>query len=129
MNTPTALATLLVPLLLLTSCSPPKEIDYGKLKYSNDFYLDPDTGKGFTGIAHQAYPDGKPQGIYPFKDGRLHGTVKEWHPNGKPSAETEFVNGERSGKNIEWTPAGQPYRERVYDHDHIVSEKNYDAAK
>ena len=48
---------------------------------------------------------------------------------GKPSAETEFKNGERSGRNIEWTEAGLPYRERVYDHDHIVSEKNFEAGK
>jgi antitoxin component YwqK of YwqJK toxin-antitoxin module len=104
-------------------------VDYDKLAYSNDVFSDPATGAPFTGIARQKYPDGKQRGEYPFKDGRFHGTVKEWHPNGKPSAETEFKNGERSGKNIEWTAAGQPYRERLYDHDHIVSEKNYDAAK
>jgi len=124
-----ALLPLLSSLLLLTSCSPPKEIDYGKLKYSNDFYLDPDTGKGFTGIAHQKYPDGKPQGTFPFKDGRLHGTVQEWYANGKMKSETEFKDGERSGKNTECTEAGAIYNERIYDHDHIVSEKNYDAAK
>jgi antitoxin component YwqK of YwqJK toxin-antitoxin module len=129
MKAPTLLATLLIPFLLLTSCSPPKEIDYDKLKYSNDFYLDPDTGKGFTGIARQKYPDGKQKAEYPFKEGRFHGTVKEWHPNGKPSAETEFKNGERSGKNIEWTATGAIYNERVYDHDHIVSEKKPEPTK
>jgi antitoxin component YwqK of YwqJK toxin-antitoxin module len=129
MKAPTALVTLLLPLLLLTSCSPPKEIDYSKLKYSNDVFTDPATKAPFTGIARQKYPDGKQRAEYPFKNGRFDGTVKEWHPNGKPSAETAFKNGERSGKNIEWTADGKPFRERVYDHDHIVSEKNYDAAK
>jgi antitoxin component YwqK of YwqJK toxin-antitoxin module len=113
----------------LTSCSPPKEADYSKLGYANSVFTDPDTGAGFTGVARQKYPDGKLRGEYPLKNGRFHGTVKEWYPNGKPSAETEFKNGERSGRNIEWTEAGLPFRERVYDHDHIVSEKNYDAGK
>ena len=130
MNAPTVLVTLLFPLLLLTSCSPPKEVDYDKLAYSNDVFSDPDTKAPFTGIARQKYKDGKQRAEYPFKNGRFHGTVKEWHPNGKPSAETEFKNGERSGKNIEWTPDGSLFRERVYgEGEKILSEKNYGAAK
>ncbi len=115
--------------LLLTSCSKPKEADYEKLGYSNNVFSDPETGTAFTGIARQKYPDGKLRGEYPFKNGKFHGTVKEWHPNGKPSSETEFKDGERSGQNKEWTDAGLPYRERVYDRDRIVSEKNFDAGK
>lgn len=124
-----ALPFLLFSAILLASCGPPKEADYAKLGYADNVFTDPDTGKGFTGIARQKYPDGKLRGEYPFKNGRFHGTVKEWYPNGKPSAETEFKNGERSGRNIEWTEAGLPYRERVYDRDRIVSEKNYEAGK
>ena len=141
------LPALFLPLLaiLLSSCgppkatdtpakeeeatTPPKEADYKKLGYANDIFTDPDTKKPFTGIARQKYPDGTTQGEYPFKNGRFHGMVKEWYKNGKPSAETEFVNGERTGKNIEWTEAGLIYRERVYDHDKIVSEKNHEAGK
>lgn len=123
------LPALLLTTLILSSCGPPKEAEYTKLGYSNNVFTDPDTGKGFTGIAHQKYPDGKPRGEYPFKDGRFHGKVKEWYPNGKPSAETEFENGERTGKNIEWTEAGLPFRERIYDKDRIVSEKNFEAGK
>lgn len=115
--------------MMLASCGKPKEADYTKLGYSNNVFTDPDTGKGFTGIARQKQPDGKLRGEYPFKNGLFHGTVKEWHPNGKPSAETEFKNGERCGRNIEWTEAGLPFRERVYDRDKIISEKNYDAGK
>lgn len=114
---------------LLASCAPPKEADYSKLGYNDNVFTDPDTNKGFTGIAKQTYPDGKRRGEYPFKDGKFHGTVKEWYPNGKPSAETEFQNGERVGNNIEWTEAGLIFRKRVYDHDKIVSEQNFDAGK
>jgi antitoxin component YwqK of YwqJK toxin-antitoxin module len=129
MKLPPTLTLFFFSAVLLTSCGPPKEMDYKRLVYSDDFFTDPDTGKGFTGIARQKYPDGKVRSEFPFKNGRFHGTVKEWYQNGKRLSETEFKNGERSGKNIEWTEAGLPYRERVYDHDHIVSEKNYEAGK
>lgn len=124
-----ALLLFSIAAILLASCSPPKEADYNKLGYSDGVYSDPDNGKEFTGIARQKDRDGKIRGEYPFKNGRMHGTVKEWHANGKPSSETEFQNGERSGRNIEWTADGAPFRERVYDHDHIVSEKNHGPGK
>src|SRR3954449_3565454 len=105
-----ALTFLVLAAALLTSCGHPKQVDYDKLIYSQDFFTDPDTGKGFTGIAVQKDKSGKLRGEYPFKDGRFDGVVKEWHGNGKPSAETEFKNGERCGRNIEWTEAGLPFR-------------------
>jgi antitoxin component YwqK of YwqJK toxin-antitoxin module len=110
--------------------APAKEADYAKLGYSNNIFTDPDTKQPFTGIARQKDPNGTLRGEYPFKDGRMHGTVKEWHPNGKPSAETEFKNGERNGRNIEWTEDGRLYREREYGPgEKILSEKNHGAAK
>lgn len=115
--------------LAFTSCGKPKEVPYKDLKYSNNSFADPQTGKSFTGISKDHYEDGTLKAVYPLKDGLFHGTVKEWHRNGKPSAETEFVAGERVGKNREWTEAGLLYRERVYDHDRIASEKNYEAGK
>ena len=125
---PTLLLFLSAAIFLLNACGP-KEADYLKLGYSDGVYSDPDTGKVFTGIARQKNPDGKLRGEYPFKNGRIHGTVKEWHASGKPSAETEFENGERTGRNIEWKEDGTPFRERVYHRDRIVSEKNYSPAK
>ncbi|WP_009958445.1 toxin-antitoxin system YwqK family antitoxin [Verrucomicrobium spinosum] len=113
----------------LPSCEKPKELPYKDLKYLNNAFADPKTGKAFTGISKDYYKDGKLKAEYPIKNGYYEGTVKEWHPNGKPLAETDFVKGERVGKNREWTEAGLLYRERVYDHDRIVSEKNYEAGK
>lgn len=124
-----ALPILLFFAALLSSCGPPKEVDYKTLSYSDNVFTDPETGKGFTGIARQKYPDGKLRSEFPFKNGRFHGTLKEWYQNGKPLSETEFRNGERSGKNIEWTEAGLLYQERVYDRDKIVSEKKYESGK
>ena len=123
------LIALLLLSLALGSCSKPKELSYAKLKYHNNLYTDPDTSLPFTGIAKDGYKDGKPKAEYPFKNGLMEGTVREWWPNGQKSAETEFQKGERVGKNIEWNEAGKLYHERVYDHDHIVSERAYEGGK
>lgn len=125
---PIHLAVLCLP-LLICACGKPKELLYRKLAYVDNVFTDPDTGKGFSGIARDYHKNGRLKAEFPFKNGLFHGTVKEWHPNGKPMAETEFKKGERCGRNMEWTEAGLPYRERVYDHDRIVSEKNYEAGK
>jgi len=109
--------------LVLASCSKPKEADYGKLGYDHEMFTDPETKQPFTGIAREAYKNGKPKAEYPFKNGKFEGTVKEWWENGNKKAETEFKNGERVGKNTEWKADGTLFHERVYDHDRIVSEK------
>ena len=110
----------------LGGCSKPKEALYEKLGYDNNLLTDPDTKAPFSGIAREAYKDGKPKSEFPIKNGKFHGTVKEWWPNGNRKGETEFQNGERVGKNTEWKEDGTLYQERVYDHDHIASEKRYD---
>lgn len=115
--------------LLLAACGKPKELPYKDLGYSDNVFTDPATKKAFTGLARDYHKDGTLKAEFPFKNGLFHGTVKEWHPNGKPLAETEFQKGLRTGKNREWTEAGLLYRERVYDQDRIVSEKNYEAGK
>lgn len=119
-----------VATVMLTSCEKPQEIEYSKLAYDGvNTFLDPATKKGFTGIAHDRYPDGKPKAEFSFKNGLMHGTVTEWYPNGKKKAETVFDSGERCGKNSEWNESGSLFQERVYDHDRIVSEKKYGADK
>jgi antitoxin component YwqK of YwqJK toxin-antitoxin module len=124
------LAALTFTSLILTSCKP-KEADYSSLKYqsSGNLFIDPDTSKPFTGIAKDAYPNGKPKAEYPMKNGLMEGTVREWWPNGQHLAVTEFKKGQHSGKNTEWTQNGDLFRERVYDKDHIVSEKTYGIGK
>lgn len=112
-----------------TSCAREREIEYKKLEFHHNLFNAPGDSRPFTGVARDSYPDGKKKAEFPIKDGRFHGTVREWYQNGKPSAETEFKDGERTGQNREWMEDGKLFRERVYDHDHIVSEKNHGDAK
>lgn len=102
----------------------PKEISYSKLGYDNGIFIDPDTKQGFTGIARDFHKkSGAIKSVYPMKDGKLHGTIKEWFPDGKPLSEIEYRDGEHHGLCKEWTADGQPFCERIYDHDRMVSEK------
>ncbi len=109
--------------LLTTSWGNPKEVSYTKLGYDNGILIDPDTKQAFTGIARDHHKNGAIKSEYPIKDGKLHGTIKEWFPDGKPLSEIEYFNGEHHGLCKEWTSDGKPYRECVYEHDHLVSEK------
>lgn len=110
----------------LAACGKPKEAAYDSLQYESRgalaFFKDPETGKGFTGLARQLHKNGKVAAEYPMKDGLFHGTVREWYDSGTAKSETEFRNGERHGRNIEWTADGKIYNQRVYDRDRIVEE-------
>lgn len=122
----TALLLASCALLSLPSCEKPKEIDYKKLGFDGaNTFLDPDTKKGFTGVAYDWFPDGAKKAEFRFKNGLMHGTVTEWYANGKKRGETVFDSGERCGKNTEWREDGSLYQERVYDHDRILSERKY----
>jgi antitoxin component YwqK of YwqJK toxin-antitoxin module len=112
-------------LVLFTSqTKAPDAVPYAKLEWKDDVYFW--EGKPFSGLAKAQHKDGKPKGEYPFKEGRLHGVVKEWWDNGQLSTETHFENGQRHGLNRYWSKAGNLMKEQVYDHDKSVSEKHFD---
>jgi antitoxin component YwqK of YwqJK toxin-antitoxin module len=100
------------------------EVPYAKLEWKDDVYFW--QGKPFTGVAKDKHKDGKPKGEYPFKDGRLHGVVREWWDNGQLSTETHFENGQRHGLNRYWSMKGELMKEQVYERDKSVSEKHFD---
>ena len=114
----------------MTSCAKPKEMFLSKLDFDGiKTFLDPETHKGFTGIARDNHKNGQPRIEWPMKNGLMHGEIREWYSDGKQLSVTEFKDGERCGKNVEWSKNGELYMERVYDHDRIVSEINHSAAK
>lgn len=112
------------PVLLSPACrKAPVEAAYDDLVWKNDlFWLD---GKPFTGIARAAHGDGKPKSEYPFREGRLHGVVREWWDNGVQSTETHFEHGKRHGGNKYWDREGKLTKEQVYEHDRSVSVRHY----
>ncbi len=102
----------------------PPEVSYSQLEWKDDvFFLN---GKPYTGVARDKHKDGKPKAEYPFKDGRLHGVVKEWWENGQLSTETHFDGGQRHGLNRYWAKSGELMKEQMYEHDKSVSEKHFE---
>jgi antitoxin component YwqK of YwqJK toxin-antitoxin module len=125
-----ALAVLSVFVALLTGCDNlNKEVPFSKLNFDGTTFIDPSNNRPFTGVTKDNHKNGQPRIEWHIKDGKLDGTQKEWYPNGKQLSVTEYKEGTRTGKNTEWTEVGLLYRERVYDHDKIMSEKNYEAGK
>ncbi len=115
---------LLLTCLPVLAAEPTRQVTYKELKWQDDVYfLD---GKPYNGSARDLHKNGKPKGEYTFKEGRLHGVVKEWWDNGQLSTETHFENGQRHGLNRYWSKKGKLMKEQVYEHDKSVSEKHYE---
>jgi antitoxin component YwqK of YwqJK toxin-antitoxin module len=121
------LFTILLLMLTTAAAQAPAssaEVPYAKLEWKDDVYFW--QGKPFTGTAKDQHKNGKPKGEYPFKEGRLHGVVREWWDNGQLSTETHFKNGQRHGLNRYWSTKGELMKEQVYERDKSVSEKHFE---
>ena len=98
-------------------------VEYDKLEYENDgsFSLD---GKPFTGTATDVHKkSGNRSKNYQFKDGKLHGLIREWYDNGKMAAKKFYDEGKRHGKTEYWDEAGKLTSTKIYKDDQHVDEK------
>lgn len=100
------------------------EVPYADLEYGKGqlYYRD---GEPFSGTATESHPNGQPSKRYGFREGRLHGLVREWSESGVLTVETHFRDGVRHGKNTYWAPDGALLKEQVYDAGKVVSEKHH----
>ena len=99
-----------------------KTVSYQDLEYENDgtFSLD---GKAFTGTATDAHKkSGKRSKNYQFKDGKLHGLIREWYENGKLAARKFYKEGKRHGKTEYWDEAEKLTATKIYKDDVHVDE-------
>ena len=97
-------------------------VEYSELEYENDgsFSLD---GKPFTGTATDAHKkSGKPSKNYQFKDGKLHGLIREWFDNGQLAAKKFYKEGMRHGKTEYWDEDGELTATKIYKDDEHVDE-------
>ncbi len=109
-----------------TSCrrGEPPSVPFGKLENkSGVFCLD---GNPFTGMATDKHPNAQLRAKYPFDEGRMHGTAREWWDNAQPSTETEYDHGQRHGEARQWNREGQLLREQIWSHDKVLSDKTYE---
>ncbi|MCP5116735.1 MAG: hypothetical protein GY953_38400 [bacterium] len=97
-------------------------VAYTKLEYENDgsFSLD---GKPFTGTASDSHKkNGERSKSYQFKDGQLHGLVREWYENGQMSGKKFYKEGKRHGKTEYWDEEGKLTATKIYKDDVHVDE-------
>ncbi|MFT4550995.1 MAG: copper chaperone CopZ [Pseudoalteromonas tetraodonis] len=99
-----------------------KTVSYRDLEYENDgsFSLD---GKAFTGTATDKHrKSGNKSKNYQFKNGKLHGLVREWYDNGQMGAKKFYKEGKRHGKTEYWDEVGKLTATKIYKDDVHVDE-------
>jgi len=90
------------------------KIYFSELDVNDGLLFRPNTIAPFTGLAYEKYPSGKKKIHVPIKDGRIHGTVKEWEKNGQKTHESHFENGQQTGLERQWFPNGIKKLEIAY---------------
>ena len=74
----------------------------------------PNTIDPFTGTAIDQFPNGKKKMNVPIKNGKIHGSVKEWAQNGKKIYEADYENGLQTGMERQWYANGNKKLEIPY---------------
>ena len=74
----------------------------------------PNTIDPFTGTAVDEFPNGKKKMSVPIKNGKIHGSVKEWAQNGKKIHEADYENGLQTGVERQWYANGNKKLEIPY---------------
>ena len=92
-------------------------VEYAKLEYESDGSFSFD-GKPFTGTAtDQHKKTGTRSKAYQFKEGKLHGLVREWYADGTPAAKKFYKEGKRHGKTEYWDEKGKLTATKIYKDD------------
>ncbi len=91
-----------------------KKIPIYELDVIRGQFYQPNTMGPYNGVAYEVHPKGKKKLEAPIKDGRLHGTVKEWARNGQKVFETKYENGVQVDKEMQWYANGAKKLEVAY---------------
>lgn len=78
-----------------------------------------------TGTEYQWYPDGGLWVQDEFRDGVPHGESKIWYPDGKVKRLAHFDRGERTGEYFGWHPNGQLSDYNFYEGKREVTHKSW----
>ena len=91
-----------------------KRIPYYELDVIKGLFFQPNTIDPYTGTAFEKFPNGKKKLEVPIKDGKIHGTTREWAQNGKKIFEATYENGVQVGKESQWYAIGKKKLEINY---------------
>jgi len=105
------LVLLILPILVSAQKN---KIYLSQLDINNNLLFRPNTMNPFTGLAYEEYPGGRKKIHVPIKDGKVHGTVKEWEKNGQKIQEATFEHGVQTGVEKQWFASGSKKLEIAY---------------
>lgn len=106
-------------LVFISCCSHSALAQKGKtyfyeLDVNRGLLYKPNTIAPFTGTAIDVFPKGKKKMTVPIKEGKIHGTVKEWAQNGKKIYEASYENGLQTNMERQWYANGNKKLELQY---------------
>lgn len=84
----------------------PRRVLRSALELRDGILHEKETGKPFSGVLTESYPDGAPLSRSELVDGRLHGVSEGWYANRQIQVREHFVRGIASGERIKWHPNG-----------------------
>jgi len=96
---------MIVSVFILFNCT--KEVDYEDLEMIAGLWYEDNSEEPYSGKTIGLYENGQQKLIFEYKDGKLHGTLKEWHENGQQRAISEVKDGEFHGTYKSWHENGQ----------------------
>jgi len=98
-------------------------VSYNDLEYENDGSFSRE-GKPFTGEAIDFHKKtGRKSKSYQFKDGKLHGLIREWYEDGTMSGKKFYKAGKRHGLTEYWDEKGKLTAQKKYVDDEHVEEE------
>ena len=90
------------------------KLNFYELDVINGLFYQPNTIGPYNGTAHDRFPGGKKKLEVPIKEGKIHGTVREWAKNGKKVYEATYQNGVQTGQEKQWYATGKKKLEISY---------------
>lgn len=97
-----------------------KGVDFGELRYDQEFGVYCYQGRPFTGVSTQRSPDGQLESIVSYVNGLAHGIAVGWYPNGQIELYNEVACGVRNGLYIEWAEDGTKLVEERYKNGRLI---------
>lgn len=101
-------------LLAVAGCGEPKVVESNQLLDRDGLKYELDSGKPFTGVAMEHWPNGQKKVRVKYREGRLQGKLEGWYQNGQKMIEGEY----RDGVTIryqEWDREGNRTESRMWD--------------
>ena len=91
----------------LLSAQHKKKISIFELDKINGLYFQPNTIKPYSGTAIETFTNGDKKRHVPIKEGKIHGTIKEWAQNGRKIVESQYEMGVQIGQERHWYDNGK----------------------